>query len=250
MIDTPRPLISAHRGGRSEAPENTVAAFRYAAELGVPGAECDVHLSADGVPVVIHDDTVDRTTNGTGEIRNLTAEELGRLDARSTHTDWPEPVGVPTFAEVLEVTKAIDYFEVEIKADEPSRIAELVPLLIDEIDRAGMREKVRFISFDPDICALCHRLAPDMKLSLLVNQTTAAEIAQALELGCDGIAGWVETATEGFVATAHARGLKVTIWTVNEDTDFDNMLAWGVDVITTDRPKHMLERLAALRSVG
>lgn len=250
MIDTPRPLISAHRGGRSEAPENTVAAFRYAAELGVPGAECDVHLSADGVPVVIHDDTVDRTTNGTGEIRDLTAEELGRLDARSTHTDWPEPVGVPTFAEVLEVTKAIDYFEVEIKADEPSRIAELVPLLIDEIDRAGMREKVRFISFDPDICALCHRLAPDMKLSLLVNQTTAAEIAQALELGCDGIAGWVETATEGFVATAHARGLKVTIWTVNEDADFDNMLAWGVDVITTDRPKHMLERLAALRSVG
>ena len=250
MSEFHRPLISAHRGGRAEAPENTVAAFRYAAALGAPGAECDVHLSADGVPVVIHDDTVDRTTNGTGEIRDLTAAELAALDARSVHADWPEPAGVPTLAEVLEVTRAIDYFEVEIKADEPSRIEALVPLVIDEIERAGMRDKVRFISFDPDICALCHRLAPDMKLSLLVNQTTAAEIAHALELGCDGIAGWVETATEGFIAAAHERGLTVTIWTVNEDADFENVLAWGADVITTDRPQHMLERLAVTQPAG
>ena len=250
MSEFHRPLISAHRGGRAEAPENTVAAFRYAAALGAPGAECDVHLSADGVPVVIHDDTVDRTTNGTGEIRDLTAAELAALDARSVHAAWPEPAGVPTLAEVLEVTRAIDYFEVEIKADEPSRIEALVPLVIDEIERAGMRDKVRFISFDPDICALCHRLAPDMKLSLLVNQTTAAEIAHALELGCDGIAGWVETATEGFIAAAHERGLTVTIWTVNEDADFENVLAWGADVITTDRPQHMLERLAVTQPAG
>ncbi len=114
-----------------------------------------------------------------------------------------------------------------------------MPLLIDEIDRAGMREKVRFISFDPDACVLCHRLAPDMMLSLITPKTTDAEIEQALALGCDGIAGWVDTATEGFVTAAHEQGLKVTIWTVNEDADFDNMLAWGVDVITTDRPKHM-----------
>jgi glycerophosphoryl diester phosphodiesterase len=250
MRDTPRLLISAHRGGRDEAPENTVAAFRYAAALGTPGAECDVHLSGDGVPVVIHDDTVDRTTNGTGEIRDLTAAALGALDARATHTDWPEPAGVPTFAEVLAVTREIDYFEVEIKADEPSRIEALVPLLIDAIDGAGRRGKVRFISFDPDACALCHRLAPDMMLSLLVNETTDVEIAQALELGCDGIAGDVKTATEGFVAAAHERGLTVTIWTVNEDTDFDNMLAWGVDVVTTDRPRHMLARLAANTAVS
>lgn len=248
MSESHHPLISAHRGGRAEAPENTVAAFRYAAGLGTPGAECDVHLSADGVPVVIHDDTVDRTTDGTGEIRDLTAAELAQLDARSVHADWPEVAGVPSFAQVLEVTKAIDYFEVEIKADEPSRIAELMPLMIDEIDRADMREMVRFISFDPDICALCHRLAPDMKLSLIVPETTASQIAHALELGCDGIAGWVETATEGFVAAAHDRDLAVTVWTVNEDADFDNMLAWGVDVITTDRPKHMLDRLAASRA--
>ncbi len=241
------PLISAHRGGRQEAPENTAAAFRYAADLGTPGAECDVRLSGDGVPVVIHDDTVDRTTNGTGAVHTLTVAELGALDARSVHSDWPQGIGVPSFAEVLEVTAGIDYFEVEIKADDTERIERLVPLVIEEIDRAGQREMVRFISFDPDICALCKRLAPDMMNSLITMQTTENEIRQALDLGCDGIAGWVETATEAFVSAAHEAGLKVTCWTVNEDADFDNVLAWGVDVITTDRPKHMLERLAASR---
>jgi glycerophosphoryl diester phosphodiesterase len=250
MTEFPRPLISAHRGGRTEAPENTIAAFIYAAALGIPGAECDVHLSADNVPVVIHDATVDRTTGGTGEVAELTAAELAALDARSVHTDWPAPTGVPTFAEVLEATRGIAYFEVEIKSDDPARIERLVPLMIEEIDRAGAREIVRFISFDPDICALCHRLAPDMMLSLLTTPTTEAEIRMALDLGCDGIAGSIETATEKFVEDAHDAGLTVTIWTGNEDEDFENVVAWGADVITTDRPKHMLARLPALQSVG
>jgi glycerophosphoryl diester phosphodiesterase len=245
MTDTPRPIVSAHRGGRAEAPENTLAAFEYAVHVGAGGAECDIQLSADDIPVVIHDETVDRTTDGTGEVHTLTAAELARLDARSVHADWPQPTGVPTFAEVLAVAKALDYVEVEIKANAPERIATVVPLLIEEINRAGARGIVRFISFDADIVALCKRLAPDMMLSLITNDTTAREIQQALDLGCDGIAGDVEAATQAFVDAAHAAGLTVTIWTVNDDADFDNMLAWGVDVITTDRPKHMLARLAA-----
>jgi glycerophosphoryl diester phosphodiesterase len=247
MTEAARPIVSAHRGGRAEAPENTLAAFEYAAALGTPGAECDVHLSGDGVPVVIHDETVDRTTDGIGEVHTLTVAELGALDARSIHTDWPERTGVPTFAEVLEVTKAIGYFEVEVKADDPARIERLVPLLIEEIDAAGAREIVRLISFDAEIVARCKRLAPDMMHSLITPYTTEKEIRQALDLRCDGIAGWVETLSEGFVTAAHEAGLTVTCWTVNEDADFDNMLAWGVDVITTDRPKHMLARLAAAR---
>ena len=245
MTETHRPIVSAHRGGRVEAPENTLAAFRHAVQVGAQGAECDIQLSADDVPVVIHDETVDRTTNGTGEVHTITAGELSRLDARSVHADWPDPAGVPTFAEVLAVAKGLDYFEVEVKANAPERIATVVPKLIDEIDRAGARDTVRFISFDPDIVELCHRLAPDMMLSLITLKTTDMEIQRALDLGCDGIAGDVRTLSRGFVDAAHRAGLTVTCWTVNEDADFDNMLAWGVDVITTDRPKHMLERLAA-----
>jgi len=107
---------------------------------------------------------------------------------------------VPTFAEVLAVTKAIDYFEVEVKADEPSRIEALVPLLIDD-DSTGpaCARRSRSSRSTRDACVLCHRLAPDMMLSLITPKTTDAEIEQALALGCDGIAGWVDTATEGFV---------------------------------------------------
>ena len=139
----------------------------------------------------------------------------------------------------------LDYLEVEVKSDDPARIERLVPLLIEQIDGAGVREKTRFISFDPDIVALCKRLAPDMMNSLLVLQTTEREIQAAIDLGCDGIAGDVRTMTQESVEAAHAAGLKVTCWTVNEDDDFDNMLAWGVDVVTTDRPEHMQARLAA-----
>lgn len=244
MTDLPHPLISAHRGGRDEAPENTMAAFEYAADLGVPGAECDVLLSGDGVPVIIHDETVDRTTDGTGAVHELTVDQLAQLDARSTHTDWPVAPHVPTFAELMAVADRFDYLEVEIKADDPARIERIVPLLIEEIDQAGAREKVRFISFDPEIVILARELAPDMMHSLIVVETTEQQIAAALELGCDGIAGWVQTLSEGFVTAAHNAGLTVTCWTVNTDQDFDNMLAWGVDVITTDRPKHMRDRLA------
>jgi glycerophosphoryl diester phosphodiesterase len=250
MHDTPHPLISAHRGGRDEAPENTLAAFERARDLGIPGAECDVHLSADGVPVVIHDDTVDRTTNGTGEVHTLTVERLARLDARASHEDWPIAPHVPTFAELMGLAEGFGYLEVEIKADAPERIERIVPLLIDEIDRAGARAKVRFISFDPDIVTLCHELAPDMMNSLIVIETTEKEIQAALDLGCDGIAGWVQTLSEPFVAAAHEAGLKVTCWTVNTDEDVDNMLAWNVDVITTDRPEYMRDRVVTRRSAG
>ncbi|HYH11356.1 MAG TPA: glycerophosphodiester phosphodiesterase family protein [Thermomicrobiales bacterium] len=242
------PLISAHRGGRQEAPENTLDAFRKAADNGIPGAECDLHLSADGVPVVIHDATVDRTTNGTGEVHELTVEKLAALDARADFVDWPTRPRVPTFAELMEIATSIDYMEVEIKPDAPERIERLLPRVIEEIDRVKAREMIRFISFDPDIVAACHRLAPDISLSLLTLQTTPKEIQDALRLGCDGIAGDVRTLTQEFTDMAHHEGLKVTCWTVNSDEDFDNMVAWGVDVVTTDRPTHMRDRLKSMRS--
>lgn len=233
---TARPLISAHRGGRHEAPENTVAAFARAAELGFHGAECDVQISADNVAVVIHDDTVDRTTNGTGEVHTLTSTELAALDARAGFSDWPTRPGVPTFAEVLQVAHAIDYVEVEIKPDAPERIERLVPRLIDDIDAADARSIVKFISFDPEILERCYQLAPDIPMALIGLFGNPADIQTAIDLHCNSIAGSVSHLTQAVVTAAHHAGLSVTCWTVNTAEDFANMLAWDIDVVTTDRP--------------
>src|SRR5665811_972614 len=229
-----RPLISAHRGGRHEAPENTVAAFARAAELGFRGAECDVHLSADDIAVVIHDDTVDRTTNGSGEVHTFTAAELGELDARATFPDWPARPGVPTFADTLQIFRSVDY--VEVKSDAPERIAELVPQLISDIDDAGVRNIIKFISFDPDNLRVCHELAPDIPIALLGDFGAPAEVQTAIDLKCASIAGDVDHLTREVVDVAHEAGLDVTCWTVNTAEEFANMVEWGVDIVTTDRP--------------
>lgn len=244
------PLISAHRGGRQEAPENTVAAFQRAVALDISGAECDVHLSADAIPVVIHDGTVDRTTNGTGEVHTMTAAELAALDARDGFPDWPERTGIPTFAEVLQVARAFDTFAVEIKPDAPERIDTLVPLLLDDIDAAGARDTVAFISFDPGILEVCHRLAPGIPLALLTLETTPKEIQAAIDLGCTDIGSDVRTLTRESIDVAHEAGLRVTAWTVNAADDFARLCDWGVDAVTTDRPTHMRTLLQARRAAG
>lgn len=231
------PLISAHRGGRHEAPENTVAAFARAAELGFRGAECDVRLSADNVAVVIHDATVDRTTGASGEVHTFTATELGTLDARADFPDWPTRPGIPTFAEVLKVFRSIDYVEVEVKRDNPGRIAKLVPQLISDIDAAGIRDMIKFISFEPDNLRVCHEHAPDIPMALLGDFDTPAEVQTAIDLHCTSIAGDVDHLTQEVVDAAHDAGLDVTCWTVNTAEEFANILPWGVDVITTDRPR-------------
>lgn len=240
---TPRPLISAHRGGRAEAPENTAAAFERAAELGIPGAECDVRISADSVAVVIHDETLNRTTDGIGVVRNLTAAELGELDARADFPDWPTRPGVPTFAEIARIARSIEYFEVEIKADADERIERLVPRLIEDIDATGIRDIVKFISFEAEILELCRRLDPDIPRALVGVFSSEVSFLPAIDLKCNSIAGSVSHLTQEVVDAAHDAGLSVTCWTVNTAEDFANMVDWGVDVVTTDYPSMMQELL-------
>jgi glycerophosphoryl diester phosphodiesterase len=236
---TKRPLISAHRGGRAEAPENTAAAFARAAEMGIPGAECDVRISGDSVAMVIHDATVDRTTGSSGQVRLMTAAELGDLDARAESPDWPTPVAVPTFAEVAQIAREIEYFEVEIKADANERIERLIPLLIEDIDSTEIRDIVKFISFEPGILELCYELAPDIPMALVGVFGSETNIQAAIDLHCNSIAASVSHLNQDVVNAAHQAGLSVTCWTVNTAEDFANMVDWGVDVVTTDRPTMM-----------
>ena len=111
-------LIYGHRGAQGEAPEGTIPGFRHALALGLDAVEFDVQLTADHQLVVIHDATVDRTTDGHGPVSSFSLEHLQQLDARAQFPDWPEPCRVPTLAETLEVGGGMSHLLVEIKRDD------------------------------------------------------------------------------------------------------------------------------------
>jgi glycerophosphoryl diester phosphodiesterase len=237
-----RPLVVAHRGGSVAAPENTLAAFRTAIAHGVTAAECDVHLSADGAVVVIHDPTLDRTTNGTGPVAAKTLAELRALDAGA----WMSPAfageHIPELRELLALAAGRLTLLVELKADAGLE-DEVVALLAAE-----HRSDVILTSFDPERLARTKTLSPSLATLLLgrhhrpgppILVETAVELeAAAVGVEQDGI-------DRAFVEAAHRAGLGVFAWTVN-DTDAARRLAGlGVDGIITDQPDRIAAALDA-----
>jgi glycerophosphoryl diester phosphodiesterase len=235
------PLLVAHRGGSRLAPENTLAAFRQAVERWRADVlETDVHLSADGRVVVIHDPTVDRTTDGTGRVRDLRWHALRELDAgyRFRALDGSAPfrgagVRIPGIDELLESFPRMR-INVEVKA------AEAGAPLARAIERHGATHRVLIAAFKERTRAGAHGYPGPRGASLVqvaavrflgARRAPRADILQVPER-------WrgVRVVTPGFVATAHRLNLPVQVWTVDEPEDMRRYLAWGVDGIQSDRP--------------
>lgn len=241
------PLLIAHRGGAGLAPENTLAAFVPAVrEWGADMVELDVHASADGHVVVIHDPTVDRTTDGTGAVADMPLAELRTFDAGyrfSTDDGATFPfrgsgVRIPTLAEVFEALPDAR-FTVEVKAG-----AAQDPMF-DLIERLGIAHRVIAAGmYDRDRTRFeRHRGA----ISASTEQARAWAIARTLRL--ERLAGAPfdvmqipETSdgrriiTPALIRAAHRQGIPVHVWTVNDPADMERLLTWGVDGLVTDRP--------------
>jgi glycerophosphoryl diester phosphodiesterase len=240
-------ILYGHRGARNEAPENTLTGFRHALRQGITAFEFDVHLSADDQLVVIHDPTVDRTTNGTGPVAAMTVAELARLDARSIFPDWPERAWVPTLTEVLDLVAGAEDMEIEIKTDRPDRLQRVAELVLDAIGRYGIAARATVTSFDPVALEAVARLAPTQRRGFIAKFETAEDLATALRVGARHCAIPIKTGSRERVQEAHAAGLRVTGWQGNTREDIDTLRAWGVDAITSDYPT--LAR-AVLREAG
>ena len=250
------PLLIAHRGGSGLAPENTLVAFRQAVDdWAADMIELDVHASADGHCVVIHDPTVDRTTNGSGAVAEMTLEELKRLDAGYHFTPdggrtFPfrgQEVRIPTIEEVLEQLPDTR-LTVEVKAAAAQRP------LFEAIRRAGAEHRViaagekvscrtEFAGYPGPTSASAHdlrRLYILHRMHLGVFWSAGVEAAQMPET-------WEgrRILTPEFVQELHAHGVDVHVWTVNEADDMQRLLDWGVDGIVTDRPDRLAEILEA-----
>ncbi|MCC6867896.1 MAG: hypothetical protein IT522_03655 [Burkholderiales bacterium] len=229
-------ILYGHRGARNEAPENTLPGFRHALARGITSFEFDVHLSADDQLVVIHDPTVDRTTNGSGAIATMGVAELRRLDARSIFPQWPEPAWVPTLTEVLDLVAGADDMEIEIKTDRPPRLQRVAELVLAAIDRYGIADRVAVTSFDPVALEAVAQRAPGQRRGFIAKYETAEDLATAVRVGATQCAIPLKTGLPERVREAHAAGMRVTGWQGNTRDDVRTLLAWGVDAITSDYP--------------
>jgi glycerophosphoryl diester phosphodiesterase len=225
-----------HRGARFEAPENTIPGFRYAVGLGLAAVEFDVRLTADEAVVVIHDDTVDRTTNGEGRVADLTLSEIRALDARSTFPEWPEACTVPTLSEVLEVVGQLPTIEIEIKRDAPERLERLVPMVVEEIRRRGLESQVRITSFEPRALELAQRLAPEIRRRYIGDWDDPHYLETAIRLGCSRAGVHHPKAKHDVVTAARGRGLEIVCWPTNSQADLESALSFAPHIICTDNP--------------
>ncbi len=236
-----RPFVIAHRGASTEAPENTIAAFELALEQGADGIELDVHLSGDDHPVVIHDFTLERTTDGAGPVSAHTVRELKRLDAGGWHDRRFRGQRVQTLQEVLERFRGRARFWVELKGGAalyPGIEERVVSLLeiYDVVDQALVQ------SFDHEALDRIRALSREIRLGALVAQTPLD--AGLLRPGvvnaiCPG-AGLV---TEPMLGEIRGAGLECYVWTVNEPALMDRLVGWRVSGIITDRPGALRARL-------
>jgi glycerophosphoryl diester phosphodiesterase len=241
-------LLLGHRGAKGEAPENTIPGFRYARDLGITAFEFDLHLTRNDQIVVIHDATVDRTTNGDGRVRDLLASELAALDARQSWPDWPV-CGVPTLSEVLQALNGADRLEIEIKTDAPERLNLLAEILAAELERERWRDPSRVVitSFDPVALVAARLHLPELPRGFIAMNPDDVFCANASALGCAQVAIPLPTGSAEVVAKAKRLGYRVTGWMGNTEADLAILTGWGVDHITTDFPTLAL---AYLREAG
>jgi glycerophosphoryl diester phosphodiesterase len=240
-----QPLIAAHRGGAALWPENSLTAFRGALALGVDALEFDVHLTADGEPVVIHDATLDRTTTGHGPVRALTLDKL-RAVRLLERTGAPSAETVPTLAQVLELARPTPVTVLpEIKLDlarapYPDVERRVVALLRSH----GLLGRATVQSFDDATLRRLRALEPTLRTMLLVNRvrvatdatTPADPVRWATELGATDLGADFRLVDAALVAAARAAGVRLSVWTVNADDELRRMGALGVDLVMSDRP--------------
>jgi len=252
-----RILVIAHRGGRGLWPEGTLFAFKQALALGADVLEMDLRSTRDGFLVVMHDAAVDRTTNGTGAVRDHTLAELKKLDAAF---DWSNDGGrifplrgkeirIPTLTEVFrEFPDA--RLNIEIKEEDPG----IISALCENIKKYHMTDQVLVASFKSDILRAFRQVCPQVATSAgateaqffyglqrLGLQALFTPAAQALQLP-QQFKG-THVITRSLVAAAHERNLKVHAWTVNDPEQMHRLLRSGVDGIITDFPDRMLRLL-------
>ncbi|MCX7679791.1 MAG: glycerophosphodiester phosphodiesterase [Spirochaetes bacterium] len=257
---TPEPRIFGHRGNPNDFPENTIPSFESAINIGVDVIETDVHCTKDGHFVVLHDDTVERTTNGKGKVRNLTLSELKTFDAGFHFTrdgqTFPyrnQGITIPTLQEVLRAFPN-QRFNIDLKDENPAQAESYCNLLKKE----NAVERVLTASEYWSNLKAVRKLLPEMATSaslwealgifflyrsslILFKKEIVADALQVPEFY-----GTTHVVTKNFVKAMHKLGVRVHVWTINREVDMKRILALNVDAIMSDNPALLKNVIAQL----
>ncbi|KPK08546.1 MAG: hypothetical protein AMJ64_03230 [Betaproteobacteria bacterium SG8_39] len=237
----PYPNVVAHRCGGTLAPENTLAAIRTGAALGFDGIELDVMLAGDGVPVLMHDETLERTTSGRGRVTAHSAAQLARLDAGVWKGRRWRGEPVPSLAQAVRLARELGLWtNVEIKPAKgyERRTGEAVAGAARALWQGAPRMPV-LSSFSPLALGAAREAAPELPRGLLLQRVPPHWCEMARDLECVALHCSHRALTQALVRAMHEAGFAVLAWTVNDPRAARKLLGWGVDCIVTDALKRI-----------
>lgn len=217
------PLIIAHRGASAVAPENTIAAFQAAIDAGADGIEFDVRLARDGVPVVIHDETLYRTAGVRGRVTDMSLDQL-------------KPFDVPSVAQLFELfqsNKLVLHLEMK-----ETRVAEECCRLVEQYD---LKDRVVFSCFEHSVLQTIKNIDPSLKTAALFQPPAAFIVRRARAVGADGLALHHRLANPRLLEDATQAGLKVAVWTVDDPAWVKHAQAMGVHALITNNPSALIQ---------
>jgi len=238
----PHLSLQAHRGAAGLAPENTLAAFRMAMELGADATEMDLQMTKDGVVVIIHDDTVDRTTDGRGRIGDLTLAEIKRMDAGAKFGAAYRGERIPTLRELIDLVKASGTprfrlnLEIKFAEGREGQPADLEERVLAVLHETGFLDRVITQSFHHASAAKMKRLAPSVPAGLLVGERRqpADPVAAVRQHRVNYYAPHFSLVTPELLQTLHDAGIPIVTWTVNDPADMRRLMAMGLGMLPGD----------------
>jgi len=260
-LDHPRPLVFAHQGASGHAPSNTRESFQLAVTMGADAFETDIHMTRDGHVVISHDPTVDRLTDGRGRIRDYTLAELRQIDfgyrfttdGGRTYPYRGRGVTIPTLDEVLE-----EFPTMRVNLDIKQKFPPLEAALVETITRHRAEDRVLVASFHSATMKRFRQLAP-------ARIATGANVRDMIAFVCYWRCGLhrryrptvdafqvperqsgVTVVNRSMIEIAHQHGVKVHVWTINEELDIRRLLEWGVDGICSDYPDRVVKVMREL----
>ena len=237
--------VTAHRGFSGENPENTLAAFHAAIAAGADMVELDVHLTRDNELVVIHDDTLERTTDGKGNVADKTLAELKALDAGFRFNPRFAGERIPTLTEVLDITRGRILVNIELKKGKnfPYTMEQLADRTLAVVEKAGMMDQVLFSSFDPAAVDRIRARNPRLPIAVITQKPWATPEEAGGGKLYPAINSSFKNLNEKNVRLARTAGLQVHAWTVNTPADMEKVISLGVDGIITNHPDSLIDLL-------